>query len=80
MAEWEKVDSVPKAKAGAPARFELAPGEVVRKVVKSNSTATGLTSNFKRQGRTDYHAGMRTIDGVRYVYIWRDPIKETDRE
>ena len=81
MSSWETVESLPPSNYGAPhEKIILGAGEIRRRLVKGGSTAGNYNTAFKKQGRNDYHAASRTVDGVRYLYIWRDPLpqKETD--
>ena len=75
MTEWEKVDAVPTTKThgGGNPKLRLAPGEVIRRVVAPQRSAGTYSSRFRKYGQHDYHSIRRTVDGVAYIYIWRDP-------
>jgi hypothetical protein len=72
--DWEKVELVPPVtlKRGAPRTIILMPGEQIRRPSRHLSAAGNYNKSFKKQRLLDYHAGMRTVDGQQYVYIWRD--------
>lgn len=84
--QWETAESVPERSKGhgrssgrrpGSWQIELAPGQVNRRTVPAGTRSVGnYNRNFIKQGRTDYHAAIRTVDGVRYLYIWRDPAPE----
>ena len=69
---WEQAEEVPPAKRRGRSRLELAPGEVRRRIHPKPGTSSNYNVMFRQQGRTDYHAANRTVDNVRYLYIWRD--------
>lgn len=73
--EWvEVVGGVPpRASSGRP-RITLNPGEMRMRAVGETTSGGTYKRQFARDGRTDYHAAIRTVDGVRYLYIWRDAI------
>ena len=74
MRDWETVDSVPaRVRPGRDgAILTLKPGQIVRRVVIGKSGG-GNNVWMARKG-PDYHSGQRTVDGQRYLYIWRDPL------
>ena len=81
MKEWEKVAAIPdrghgknRLKNGVPDSYqiELKPGEIIRRPDTVNGSQSTYNHSFAAQGRTDYHAVSRTVDGVRYLYVWRD--------
>ena len=74
MKQWETVTEIPEPAKGRLDRIFLEPGQIKRSPC-GRSTAAGYQTSFKKQGRTDYHAIQRTVDGIRYLYIWRDPIE-----
>lgn len=61
-------------------RIILEPGKAIRRQVSSKTTSNIYEKTFQQQGRPDYHAAVRTVDGVRYLYIWRDPLPEGDTQ
>ena len=69
--EWETVTSLPKRSSGRP-RLTLEPGQMVRRPVGNKGQASSYNKRFKSAGRTDYHAYLRIVDGVSYLYIVRD--------
>ena len=69
---WEQVDSVSDAPARGRPPIVLVPGEVRRRPCGSNETASSYVRSFAHTGRVDYHAGIRVIEGERWLYIWRD--------
>lgn len=70
---WETATSVPEvAGVGRPVVLLLQPGEIRWRVAGPKETAGGYIKNFNETGRLDYHAGIRTVDGQRRLYIWRD--------
>ena len=50
----------------------LAPGDVKRKITGGSGEAVALQALFAWLGVDDHHAETRTVDKVRYVYMWRD--------
>ena len=77
---WEQTDAVPPSRQGLqPSNryaIVLEPGEIRRRETNTTGAASSLTKDFKEQGRVDYHAVQRKVDGVLYVYIWRDLLPE----
>lgn len=76
MGKWEAVTEIPPTGRGNKA-IELQPGEKRRIATLHVYSAGNYLASFRKQGKTDYHAVTRKIDGVVYIYIWRDPIEET---
>ena len=76
MKDYEKVDVLPPPVQTTPKskRIVLAPGEILRRPVTSASSGGNYQAAFLSQGRPDYHAATRTVDGIKYLYLWRDPI------
>lgn len=79
-ATWETATEIPRIRgrgtySRSTRRLQIEPGQIIRRPV-INSTGGQYTSAFKRQGRTDLHVATRTVDGQRWLYIWRDPLPE----
>lgn len=57
-------------------RLLLEPGQIIRMELFS-ATANGSSHNkrFYEQERYDYHASVKTVNGKRWLYIWRDPVE-----
>ena len=76
---WELATLPPPAahkRRGRP-RITLLPGQSIRRLVTGKANARGYNAQFLATERPDYHADIRWDEGKRYMYIWRDPQKET---
>ena len=76
MNNWETADSIPPLMRKRKLVITLAPGQIIRRVVRDNASSSAYNALFSRTGRTDYHATSRTVESVNYLYIWRDPLPE----
>ncbi|GEM_PF-6713437 len=76
MSDWVETDEIPGGDRKPPGRprLELAPGQKRYRVVGPRFSSD-YEFRFQAQGRTDYHACVRTVDGERRLYIWRDEVK-----
>lgn len=75
---WETTETVPnqnrsRIRMNVPV---LQPGQIMRRVAKSASSAHYYRKIFAKNGAAGYNAVSRTIDGQIYVYIWRDSATE----
>ena len=72
LTQWETVDSIPTSMKGRAHMLILEPGQIIRRVAKG----TGGPQAWLKGKPADYHGARRTVAGVAYHYIWRDPLPE----